>query len=67
MKFPTLVVCALLAGSGVTSAAFAEGNATVNDTWRVYVGAFNADVNCEVSITGDILKCFIFHAIACFM
>lgn len=54
MKLSTLMAGGLVMSLSVSSVAFAaDDNPMLNDPWRVYVGAFNANVDSKIGINGD--------------
>ena len=50
-----LIACSTMFVLVAMSTASAQDYPILNDPWRVYVGVFNANVNSEVSIIGDIV------------
>jgi hypothetical protein len=55
MRLITTIVCFTLAGIAYTAPVYADDYAILNDPWRVYLGAFKASANSEISIIGDIV------------
>ncbi len=56
MKLSNLIAGGIAMSVSFSSIALADGeNPMLNDSWRVYVGAFNANVDSTISINGDTL------------
>jgi hypothetical protein len=54
MKLPNLIACGTAMVLSVSSVAVADDyNPMLDDSWRVYVGAFNANVDSKLTLSGD--------------
>jgi len=56
MKLSNLIAGGIALSLSLSSVAMADGeNPMLNDKWRVYVGAFHANVDSKIGINGDTL------------
>jgi hypothetical protein len=54
VKLPNLITCGIAMSLSVSSVAVADDyNPMLDDSWRVYVGAFHASVDSKLTLSGD--------------
>ncbi len=54
MKSPKFIACGIAMSLSISSVAVADDyNPMIDDSWRVYAGAFNASVDSKLTLSGD--------------